>query len=289
MPEKKFDRSEYPMDVLGQFGLTEKMMYDLPNVVHDRLECGELSPLLPLTIEQPFGYTRFHSKIRFVEQAEGVGVIFSPKLREVRLTNFTDDERKQLLEGKVIVANVDQSNYKNFDFPSLPQGEGKLKSFVQLDLDTYNVVYVPTQIIGHNLQTLDGEFDFSEETLTAVTKGEVVTVDTTDDEGHPLTVTLGVDLLSDHGLRICPGDAAQWEKEAHLQLPRYSFGNDGCWVNNEGMLEYVKEENFNAEINHALQQNIRANGQDLEEVASMQQAQEIRQTENNEEKNQLTR
>jgi len=54
MEEKIFHRDEYPMDILGEFGLTQEMIYDLPDFVHDTIEMGGKSPLLPITIEQPF-------------------------------------------------------------------------------------------------------------------------------------------------------------------------------------------------------------------------------------------
>lgn len=40
MTNKKFYRDEYPFDILGEFGLTENMIYDLPDYVHERIEMG---------------------------------------------------------------------------------------------------------------------------------------------------------------------------------------------------------------------------------------------------------
>ena len=37
MTEKKFHREEYPLDILSEFGLTEEMIYDLPDFVHDKM------------------------------------------------------------------------------------------------------------------------------------------------------------------------------------------------------------------------------------------------------------
>ena len=55
MQEKKFHREEYPLDILSEYGLTEEMVYDLPDFVHATLEMGGKSPLLPIVVEQPFG------------------------------------------------------------------------------------------------------------------------------------------------------------------------------------------------------------------------------------------
>ena len=51
MTEKRFHREEYPLDILGEFGLTEEMILDLPDFVHDKIEMGGLSPLLPISIK----------------------------------------------------------------------------------------------------------------------------------------------------------------------------------------------------------------------------------------------
>ena len=55
MEEKRFHREDYPLDILAEFGLTEEMIYDLPEFVHETLERGGKSPLLPICVEQPFG------------------------------------------------------------------------------------------------------------------------------------------------------------------------------------------------------------------------------------------
>jgi hypothetical protein len=36
------------------------------------------------------------------------------------------------------------------------------------------------------------------------------------------------------------------------QMPEYSFGNDGCWVNRSGVLSYVPENEFTQDICDAL-------------------------------------
>lgn len=50
MTNKRFHRDEYPFDILGEFGLTENMIYDLPDYVHENIEMGGMSPLLPISI-----------------------------------------------------------------------------------------------------------------------------------------------------------------------------------------------------------------------------------------------
>lgn len=75
MSEKKFHREEYPLDILAEFGLSEQMVYDLPDFVHETIELGGKSPLLPLTIEQPFGCTHLYAKFCLVETEDGMDVL----------------------------------------------------------------------------------------------------------------------------------------------------------------------------------------------------------------------
>ena len=107
MEEKRFHREEYPLDILAEFGLTEEMIYDLPEFVHETLERGGKSPLLPICVEQPFGTTHAYAKFCLIETEEGLDVMFSPKLKTINLDAFSDEERQALLSGKVIVAMVD--------------------------------------------------------------------------------------------------------------------------------------------------------------------------------------
>lgn len=100
MPYKPFHREEYPLDILSEFGLTEEMIYDLPDYVHERLESGLKSPLLPISIRQPFGLTHCYAKFCLTETEDGIDVLFSPKLKEADLSSFTDKERSLLLAGR---------------------------------------------------------------------------------------------------------------------------------------------------------------------------------------------
>ena len=109
MEEKRFSRQEYPLDILAEFGLTEEMIYDLPDFVHEAIERGGKSPLLPISVEQPFGVTRGYAKFSLVETDEGIDVVFYPKLTKANLDTFSEEQKTALLAGKVIVADVDDA------------------------------------------------------------------------------------------------------------------------------------------------------------------------------------
>lgn len=235
MPNKIFHREDYPFSQLAEFGLTEEMILDLPESVHRRLENGDYSPLLPIKISQPFGYTLCHAKFVLVETDKGVEVLFSPKLKELNLSQFDKEEQSSLKAGKVIVANIKESEDDNED-------QRTIKAFVQIDKETNSVVYIPTQIIGRNLNSISSEFNLSSENINALCKGEPITF-TTDcyGENSMVEISIGVDLFSENGVRLVLGNTTDWKRPGSLELPEYSFGNDGCWINKEGVLSYVPE------------------------------------------------
>ena len=256
MEEKRFSRQEYPLDILAEFGLTEEMIYDLPDFVHEAIERGGKSPLLPISVEQPFGVTRGYAKFSLVETEEGIDVVFYPKLTKANLDTFSKEQKTALLAGKVIVADVDDSYITQEGV----EDTQRIKAFVQLDKDTNGVIYAPTQPIGRNLNAVGNEYDLTGEDLQRFWDGELVTVRETNDDGGDEPVTIGVDLSTDTGVIVVPGTAEQWENIVRLPMPRYSFGSDGCWVNHEGRLSYVLEDDFTKDIMDELERLAKQNG-----------------------------
>ena len=216
MEERRFHREDYPLNILAEFGLTEEMIYDLPEFVHETLERGGKSPLLPISVEQPFGVTHAYAKFCLIETEEGLDVMFSPKLKSINLDAFSEEECQALLSGKVIVAEVDDKVVTDEGVEEMQ----RIQAFVQLDRDTNGVIYTPTQVIGRNLNA----------------------------QGQKEPVTIGVDLFTDTGVIVVPGTAAKWENTVRRVMPKYSFGNDGCWLNKDGRLTYVPEEEFTKDI-----------------------------------------
>lgn len=243
MQEKKFYREEYPLEILSEFGLTEQMIYDLPSYVHDVIEMGGKSPLLPITIRQNFGKTHSYARFSLIETDEGVDVLFSPKLKSVDLSTFDDKTKRLLQEGKVLVATIKES-YVTADQKEKTQ---QTLAFVQIDKDTNDVVYSPTQFIGRNLIHICNEYDLNYDDLQSLWEGELVTVSDPYGDEEEL-VTLGIDLLTDKGVAIVPGDARQWEKHIRRAMPDYHFGADGCWINKNGVLSYVPGKDFTPEL-----------------------------------------
>ena len=253
MQEKRFHREDYPLDILSEFGLTEEMIYDLPDFVHESIEMGGKSPLLPITIQQPFGETQFYAKFCLFETENGMDVLFFPKLKSINLDQFAEHDKKLLLAGKAIVADIeDRKEDADGVEPRI------IKAFVQIDKDTNDVLYAPTQVIGRNLSAIAGENDLDGEQLQRFWKGELVTITESNAQGIDEPVTIGVDLFSDKGVVVIPGTADLWENIVRRAMPEYSFGNDGCWVNRQGQLQYVPEDEFTKEIYDVLNRNARA-------------------------------
>ncbi len=263
MAEKRFHRQNYPWKILEEFGLTEEMISDLPDFVHDTLEAGCKSPLLPISIKQPFGYTHCYAKFRLIETEHGTDVMFSPKLKEIDLSAFSDADKQLLLDGKVIVADIEET-YTQDDGKEERQ---KVKSFVQLDKDTNGIVYTPTQIIGKNLQAINNDFDLSDEDLQSFWQGGLITVPAGDAEGSSADITIGIDLFSEKGVVMVPGNRHRWEQAVRRPMPEYSFGNDGCWINHGGKLTYLPETEFTDEILDIMKRNARKNGIPMTEIS----------------------
>ena len=146
----------------------------------------------------------------------------------------------------------------------------RIKAFVQLDKDTNTVIYVPAPAIGKNLTAVAMEYDISGDDLLHIWDGDLITVREAAERGCEAPVTIGVDLFTDTGVIVIPGAAAQWENTVRRTMPKYSFGNDGCWVNQDGRLSYVSEENFTKDIMDALERLAKQNGMTFQEPDTQQ-------------------
>lgn len=249
MQEKKFYREEYPLDILEEYGLTEEMIYDLPDFVHETLEMGGKSPLLPIKVQLPYGHAHAFAKFRLTETEEGIDVLFSPKLNSADLSQFSEKEQAFLNEGRVIVAEVNDTIITDEGV----EDTRLIKAFVQLDRDTLGVVYCPTPFIGRNLNSTANEYDLTGDQLKSFWKGELVTLQEENEYGEMEDVTIGIDLFDDKGVVIVPGDADKYLNTVRHPMPMYNFGTDGCWVNRNGHLQYVPEAEFTNDIQKELE------------------------------------
>ncbi len=256
MADKLFNRANYPFEILSQFGLTEEMMYDLPDFVHNNLEMGLKSPFLPISFSHSNGVTHCYARISFVDTPRGMDVLFYPKLRQRKLEEFTEEQQAALLSGRVILSEL----------PTMDNVEEKYVKtlcFLQYDKETNDVIYTPTPTIGRNLESVLGEYEnLTGDMMMKLRQGEQVTVK--DGSGPADFVTIGIDLFSEKGVVVVPGTAENWQNAVRPIFPEYTFGADGCWLCRNGQLSYVYDRDFDDTILSALEHMRIKNGFDLQ-------------------------
>ena len=246
-----FSEQEIPYEVLEQFGLTHEMMEDLPTCIMTRLLSGNETPALPLITRTDDGEeTIAHARMMLVRTAEGTAdVCFIPKWETNELRDY-DEEIQQLLRiGKVTVAEV----------------PGRGRCFVQYDEMVGQVVSIPFAIINQNISVEVAGLGIDLGDMKTLTEGEPIAY--SNEKG---TVSMGVDLMNDFGVRITRGDIGEWREEAKAgRLGKYNFGIYGCWLaDGFGNLDYVKEDDYTEEMDEELQRQ----GQQRAATAQMQHA-----------------
>ena len=251
----KISRVDFPFDFLAQYGLEQEMIEDLPESVLATIEAGLFSPLLPVYIRQPFGKTNFRAKFRLErDEYDEIRVIFHFQKSEADFSkyNLNDEQLTALSQGKVVLCSLEEE-YEN----ELGEYDTRqMKCFVQMDRETSSVFYVPTPVVARNLSKVADSYNLANEDMERILNGDLVNV--SDESGEP--VTIGIDLSTVTCVRVICCTPDQWPLIVHPEIPTYSFGNDGCWVNKDGELKYVYGQDFTDEINEALVMQSRLNG-----------------------------
>lgn len=277
--EKRFDRTNYPFDIFEKFGLDREMLLDLPDDVHDVIERGGKSPVLPLRVTHEDGTTAIcYARFSLVETDERTDVLFYPRYRRSDLTPFTSEERAALLEGKTIVADVAET----FVTDEGVEDEQRVRSFVQLDEETNSVIYAPSQTIARNLKSLGDVYGLTGDDLQRFWAGGLVTVQVSGDAEYDEPVSIGVDLNTDTGVVAVPGFVEQWKMTVRRKMPEYTFGEYGCWVNRDGRLRYVYEDKFTPDINKALAEAVALNEKNRNDEWSSEESMRTRREEHSE-------
>lgn len=234
MTKTKFNESQIPYSILEHYGLTEQMITDLPTDILSDILNGRRSPVLPVTIRDAEGH-QISSRTRFslVPQEDGqLDVMFYPQLRHDAMDRFSAESQKRLLSGHAV-----QDSYER------ATGE-TIRAFLQLDKGTKQVMIVPTEVIGRNLDLLQREYQLSNAELSCLRNGEPLTVVDSDEE-----MTMGIDLKSRTGIRFCMGDTQRWQQQENRQWEKYNFGLYGCWhTDDDGNLSYTTEEEYDEEL-----------------------------------------
>lgn len=229
-----FSEQEMPYDIFKPFCLTEEMITDLPEHALKAIYSGRRSPVLPVKVTNEQGES-ITCRTRFClmrNEEDKVDVIFIPQLVESDLTHFSEEKQKLLQIGQAVT-----------DIMTSSEGR-EVMAFHQIDIETGQVLSVPTPVIGRNLQLITDHFHLSNGELTCLSNGKPLTV-SIDDE----PVTIGIDLDEMTGIRINKGDEQQWLAQPKRQWEKYNFGIYGCWtMDDNGNLDYVPEEEYTDEM-----------------------------------------
>lgn len=234
MNRNRFSDAEIPSKILKKFGLTQEMIGDLPTHALTQIAEGYRSPVLPIEFTDEQGNT-YKSRTRFSlyrTEDNRVDVLFYPQLQQAQLEKFSEENRKKLQSDKAIIDKMTTADGK------------EVQVFLQIDKGTQQILYVPTPVIGRNLQVIADEFHLSNAELNCLRNGNPLTILADDD-----TITVGVDLNESTGIRISAGDERKWNAEVKKDWEKYNYGCFGCWtMDEEGNLDYTPEEEYTDEM-----------------------------------------
>lgn len=229
-----FNEDEIPYDNLANFGLSKEMIEDLPLGVLQRISNGHRSPVLPIRVKDDNG-TVYNGRARFqlIPNENGnVNIVYFPKLLVNEQIPFSKEQRIRLDEGKLIIA------------PMITQDEQSIMAFHQIDMETLQVLSVPTSVIENNLQILTDDFKLSDAELNCLKNGNLLTISIEED-----VITMGIDLNNDKGIHLCVGNEQIWKEQSRKDWNKHNYGCFGCWaMDDEGNLDYISEEDYTEEM-----------------------------------------
>lgn len=253
MSIKKIKEEEIPFMSLEKVGLTRQMVEDLPEDAQERILAGRLSPVLPLTIRGKDGMeyegrgcfslfmredgsvsARIHPVMEPVGETMHVAMLDSEtgrlSVREIPTAErYSAKVIDELREGRVVL-----------DYLYLADGQ-KQRAFLQLDEETQQIIGIPAQAIGQNLQAVSLGLDLSAAEDACLQNGRLVSFSNDDDE----MLTVGLDLQSPTGIRFAVGDEKKWKDSRRRDWDKYELGVNGCWMtDDDGNLQYVSDEEF---------------------------------------------
>ena len=234
MDKKYFEESEWPHDLLQQFGLSREMIEDLPSPVLDDLTEGRRSPMLPILMTNEEGQQiKTHARFSFFRNDnDSINVLFYPELIEADLSRFDGQQQEDLKNGKTIQGDIENKD------------GNMVRSYIQLDPDTKQVLSAPMAIIQSNMSGLFAKQQFTDTEENALQNGDTVTFLVDEDP-----VTIGIDLTDKCGLRILEGDEQDWKRRTKQNFEKYNYGVYGCWtMDDDGNLDYTYEEDYSEEM-----------------------------------------
>jgi hypothetical protein len=202
-----FNPQEIPYDILKEYGVTEKMIEDLPEGIKQRFLSGKETAPLELILEDNGDEQKtFFAKISLVRKDDdSIDVMFHPEMNTIDLDSFAGKNAKLLREGKVVHTGDIVAQY---------------------DYAIDQIITMPFILVRHNIEVLQDNMSLSAQQCRDLSSGLVVEINRDNQ-----TCSIGLDLTEDNAIRTSKGNAQQWASEAKLnKLDKYSFGLYGCWV-----------------------------------------------------------
>lgn len=255
---QNFQESQIPYAILAKFGLTKNMIDDMPQAVMSKFLDGKETPVLPVVYDNKRGERiRSYARLALTKLEDGkTDVVFIPQWKTSKLDSFDMLQQQALVNGDVAITEM----------PNVG------RCYIQYDDTTNQVFSVPEDIINQNLKIYAFRYDLNSDDEYYLHQGKPFQFPDANNKMN--NVTIGINLKEDKGVQVTKGDVEQWHKEKNSSnLPKYNFGENGCWVADEdGELEYVDNEHFTEEmkeemkkmaLRNATKANLNANGMTL--------------------------
>lgn len=222
-----FKEDDIPFGVLQKFGLTREMVLDLPEGARLPLLSGNLTPVIPMRMKRKSGDDiMVYARMRLARTDNGVKVRFAPMKRTENFDDYSEEERERLQNGEVI---------KRID-----NDEDEDATYHQFDYDINQVLSVNARLVDENINQLP---------IHEKQKDEIKSCSVIELQRNGNTVSLGIDLKTTFNLRFTNGGAEIWRRSNDNDLPKYSFGNFGCWESDgQGGIAYTAEDNYTGEM-----------------------------------------
>ncbi len=241
---QKFTEEEIPYKQLKRFGLTPEMISDLPDVVTQRLLAGKETPVLPVSTINSKGEKIYALARIFLVRLENdqVDVCFLPRWKQEDMSMLNEQAQQKLKNDEVCQTYIpDKGTY-----------------YVQFDKEINQVMAVPADVINYNINIITQHFQPTENAVNQIKDGYVTEIEIENDR----TVTIGVDLTEDIGIRIVNGNTVKWWNDKNIEeLDEYNFGLNGCWiVDKNKFMSYVAEEDYDETIIKEMKRQQLSNG-----------------------------
>ena len=250
MKEQQFYLEEIPYETLEKFGISSTMVLDMPEPVRENLLAGCHTPLVAVKAKTGYGDVSSFARLRLVRDEDGTARLrVTLKQQSRNYKHFSAEQNRDLNQGKTILTTVNVLR-QNHDGET---EEVKELSFVQKDLSTNTLFVTPAEQLCKTIKNISTVLDLDNDTVKGLMAGDEIKT-LVDPDNPESAIQTKVDLKSPTGLTYKDQELTMGyglEEEMEPDRQHYTFGTEGCWVNNKGILSYVEEKDFTDDIKAA--------------------------------------